>query len=331
MLIEGAHVEKDALMADLEPSEFDARYQQAEASAFAAEKEMEQLEVELEVSRTVLPADVKRAEAAVEALKANLKELEAGYRSQDVEKGRLAMLSAETAMKTALRDKERSDSLYKDKIISEKERDDAYLLYETRLRSYEQAKESFAQLSEGYRKENILAARAKLAEGEATLGQAKKNLEKLTALEKKLESAKAMVKASKAALKLAEIQKSYANLKAPFNGTITSRNVEVGELVSVGREVFSMADLSSVDLKIYVDEQSIGRVKHGQDVDVKVDTFPDKVFKGKVAFISPEAEFTPKIIQTHKERVKLVYLVKVKIPNPDMSLKTGMPADAWIK
>ncbi len=328
---EGAHVEKDALMADLEPSEFDARYQQAEASAFAAEKEMEQLEVELEVSRTVLPADVKRAEAAVEALKANLKELEAGYRSQDVEKGRLAMLSAETAMKTALRDKERSDSLYKDKIISEKERDDAYLLYETRLRSYEQAKESFAQLSEGYRKENILAARARLAEGEAAFSQAKKNLERLDALEKKVESAKAMVEASRAALKLAGIQKSYATLKAPFSGTITSRNVEVGELVSVGREVFSMADLSSVDLKIYVDEESIGRVKHGQDVDVKVDTFPDKVFKGKVAFISPEAEFTPKIIQTHKERVKLVYLVKVKIPNPDIELKTGMPADAWIR
>ncbi len=328
---EGAYVKKGSPLADLEPSEFEARYQQAEASAAASEKEMEQLEVELEVSRTVLPADVKRAEAAVEALKANLKELETGYRTQDVEKGRLAMLAAETSMKTALRDKERADSLYKDKIVSEKERDDAYLLYETRLRSYEQAKENFAQLSEGYRTENITAARAKLTEGEAALSQAKKNLEKLTALEKKVESAKAMVKANRAALKLAEIQKSYAVLKAPFSGTVTSRNVELGELVSVGREVFSMADLSSVDLKIYVDEESIGRVKHGQDVEVKVDTFSDKVFKGKVAFISPEAEFTPKIIQTHKERVKLVYLVKVKVPNPDMELKTGMPADAWVK
>lgn len=328
---EGAHVEKDAPMADLEPSSFDAQYDQAKAAVTASVKEMEQLKVELEVSRTVLPADVKKAEAAVDALKANLKELETGYRTQDVEKGRLAMLSSETAMKLALRDKERADKLFKDNIISEKERDNAYLLYETRLRSFEQSKENFAQLGEGYRKENIQAARAKLSEGEATLSQAKKNLERLDALEKKVEYAKAMVKANRAALKLAEIRKSYAILRAPFSGTITSRNVEIGELVSVGREVFSMADLSSVDLKIYVDEESIGRVKYGQDVDVEVDTFPDKIFKGKVAFISPEAEFTPKIIQTHKERVKLVYLVKVKIPNPDMELKTGMPADALIK
>jgi HlyD family secretion protein len=64
---------------------------------------------------------------------------------------------------------------------------------------------------------------------------------------------------------------------------------------------------------------------------VKSDTFPDKVYKGEVSFISPEGEFTPKIIQTHKERVKLVYLVKVSIPNPDLELKPGMPADAWLR
>ena len=65
--------------------------------------------------------------------------------------------------------------------------------------------------------------------------------------------------------------------------------------------------------------------------EVKVDTFKGKVFKGRVSFISPEAEFTPKIIQTHKERVKLVYLVKISIDNPDFELKPGMPADAWLK
>jgi HlyD family secretion protein len=328
---EGAYVEKGQVLMRLDPSEFNAKVEQAKASLDSSVREMEQLKVELEVAGSVLPSDVKRAEAGVDALKANLKELETGYRSQDVEKGRLAMLSAETAMKIALRDKERAESLYKDRIISEKERDNANLLYDGRLRAYEQAKESYAQLTEGYRKENIEAARARTKEGEAQVNQAKKNLEKIGALEKQVESAGARVKANESALKLAEIQLSYATLKAPMNGVITSRNVEVGELVSVGREVFSMADLSSVDLKIYVDEESIGRVKPGQEVDVKVDTFPDKTYKGKVAFISPDAEFTPKIIQTHKERVKLVYLVKVRVPNPETELKTGMPADAWIR
>jgi HlyD family secretion protein len=72
-------------------------------------------------------------------------------------------------------------------------------------------------------------------------------------------------------------------------------------------------------------------VKPGQEAEVRVDTFPKKVFKGRVAFVSPEGEFTPKIIQTHKERVKLVFLVKVTVPNPDLELKPGMPADAWLK
>jgi HlyD family secretion protein len=328
---EGAHVEKGQTIMRLEPLEFEARVEQARASLAASVQEMEQLKVELDVARSILSSDVKRAEAGAEALKANLKELETGYRPQDVEKGRLAMLSAETAMQIALRDKERAEALFRDKIISEKELDNVTLLYDSRLRAYEQAKQSYVQFTEGYRKENIQAARAGVKEGEAKLVQAVKNIEKINAIEKQVEAASARVKASEAALKLAEIQLSYTMLKAPMNGVITSRNVEVGEVVSVGREVYSMADLSMVDLKIYVDEGSIGRVKQGQEVDVKVDTFPDKTYKGRVAFISPDAEFTPKIIQTHKERVKLVYLVKVRIPNPEIELKTGMPADAWIK
>ncbi|MDP2725501.1 MAG: efflux RND transporter periplasmic adaptor subunit, partial [Syntrophales bacterium] len=119
--------------------------------------------------------------------------------------------------------------------------------------------------------------------------------------------------------------------KAPFPGIITSRNVEPGEVVTPSREVITLADLSRVDLKIFAGETEIGKVKPGQSVDVKVDTFPDKVYKGVVSFISPEGEFTPKIIQTHKERVKLVYLVKISLPNPDLELKTGMPADAWLR
>ncbi len=86
-----------------------------------------------------------------------------------------------------------------------------------------------------------------------------------------------------------------------------------------------------VDLKIFVEETEIGTVRHGRPVDVTVDTFPDQVFEGKVAFVSTEAEFTPKFIQTRKERVKLVYLVKVAVPNPDGRLKPGMPADARLR
>jgi HlyD family secretion protein len=101
--------------------------------------------------------------------------------------------------------------------------------------------------------------------------------------------------------------------------------------VTPNQEVLSIADLTSVDLKLFVAEPEIGRIAPGQPVAVKIDTFPDKTYTGRVAYVSPQAEFTPKIIQTHKERVKLVYLVKVSLANPDFELKSGMPADAWFR
>ena len=328
---EGEAVEKDQLLAVLDQSEFQARYEQAKANLEAAIKSQGRLEVALEVAQKTLPDEVGRAVAGVEALKAQLSEMEAGYRPQDIEQARLTYLSAKVTMEEAQRDKERHDRLFREKIISEKERDVATLRYETTFKEYERAKEKFDLLKEGYRKETIQSARAKLAEGEAVLKQARSNLKKIEAARRDVEVATAQVEGARAALYLAETQLKYTELQASFKGIITSRNVEPGEVVVPGRDVLSLSDLSSVDLKIFVSETQIGKVKPGQEVEVRVDTFPDKAYHGRVSFISPEGEFTPKIIQTHKERVKLVYLVKVSVPNPDLELKSGMPADAWLR
>jgi HlyD family secretion protein len=127
------------------------------------------------------------------------------------------------------------------------------------------------------------------------------------------------------------VQLDHAELKAPYAGTLLSRGVEPGEVVAPNQEVLSIADLSTVDLKVFVEETGIGRVRPGQEVAVRIDTFPDKRYAGRVAYVSPQAEFTPKIIQTQKERVKLVFLVKIHVPNPDRELKPGMPADVWFR
>jgi HlyD family secretion protein len=234
-------------------------------------------------------------------------------------------------MEEAKKNKERYDNLFQKSLVSEREWDTVKLKYETAAKELEKAKEAFDMLLEGVRKETIQTSRARLAEGKAVLRQAKNNLTKIQAAEKEVEAAKSQVKVAQSSLEVAKTQLSYTKLSAPFDGVISSRNVEPGEVVLPGREVLSLSDLSSVDLKIFVNETEIGRVKPGQLVDVKVDTFPDKKYRGTVSFISPEGEFTPKIIQTQKERVKLVYLVKVLIPNPDLELKSGMPADAWLQ
>ena len=223
----------------------------------------------------------------------------------EVARADAGVASARYVMDDTRKNYERYEQLFRRGVVSEKERDAMKLGYDT--------------------------ARTRLAEGEAVLKQAQSNLKKIEATAQEMESARFQAQAASAALDQADIQMQYTQLKAPFPGTIISRNVEPGEVVTPGREVLSLADLSRVDLKIFVGETEIGKVKPGQKVEIRVDTFPDKVYTGHVSFVSPDGEFTPKIIQTQKERVKLVYLVKVSIPNPNLELKSGMPADAWLR
>ncbi len=328
---EGEFVERDQILAVLDQSEYEARHEQAKANLERAVKNLQRAEMVLEVNKKTLPDEVARAEAGVKVLLAQLKELEAGYREQDIERARLAFLTSKDIMEESRKNKVRYERLFQRGTVSEKEWDSVKLRYETAVKDFEKARETLAMLEEGVRKETIQTARARVAEGKAVLEQAKSNLMKIDAAEKEVETANAQVKAARSAVELAKIQLTYTQLRAPFKGIITTRNMEPGEVVLPGREVMTLSDLSTVELKIFVDETEIGKIKPGQRVEVRVDTFPDKVYIGKVSFISPEGEFTPKIIQTHKERVKLVYLVKVSIPNQDLELKSGMPADAWFR
>jgi len=317
---EGQFVNEGQILAVLDQSEYQAMYEQAKANLESVVKTLQGAEMVLDLYRETLPNEVARAEATVNVLLSQLEELEAGSREQEIERARLAYLTAKDIMEEAKKDKQRYETLFQKKLVSEKQWDAVKLKYETALKEFEGAKETLGLLREGIRRETIETARARVAEGRAIVNQAKGNLKRIDAAEREVET-----------LELAEIQLKYTQLRTPFEGIITSRNVELGEVVLPGREVFSLSDLTSVELKIFVDETEIGKVKPGQRVEVRIDTFPNKVYVGKVSFISPEGEFTPKMIQTHKERVKLVYLVKVSIPNPKLELKSGMPADAWLR
>ncbi|MCU0614058.1 MAG: efflux RND transporter periplasmic adaptor subunit [Desulfobacterales bacterium] len=326
---EGQWVEKGLLLADIDDSEYQARYDQALANLAGSEETFKQARIIYELNRKILPTEVKRSEASVKALKAQLKEAEIGYRPEETAQARLIMDSAEAVMKESRSEKDRYDRLFERKIVAKQDKDKIDLRYETSVKDYERTKEAYLLSRSGFRKETIEVARARFYEGLAVLQQAKNNLSKIESAKQDVEVAKEIIKANKAAVSLARTQLSHTHLIAPFSGIILSRNVEPGEVVTAGREVLSVSDISRVDLKIFVDETEIGHLKPGRKVKVKIDTFPDKDYFGWVAYISPEAEFTPKIIQTHKERVKLVYLVKVALPNPEKELKPGMPADAW--
>jgi len=143
--------------------------------------------------------------------------------------------------------------------------------------------------------------------------------------------AKANIRSAQENLALAKIMLGYTTLRAPFSGVILTRQTELGEVMQPGTPVVTLADLDHVWLRAYVAETDLGRIRWGQAATVHTDTYPGRAYPGQISFIASEAEFTPKSVETHKERVTLVYRIKIDVSNPNHELKPGMPADATIQ
>ena len=142
--------------------------------------------------------------------------------------------------------------------------------------------------------------------------------------------AKASIRNASENLELARIMLGYTTLRAPFSGVILTRQTELGEVMQPGTPVVTLADLDHVWLRAYVAETDLGRIRWGQAATVHTDTWPGKAYPGQISFIASEAEFTPKSVETYKQRVTLVYRIKIDVENPRHELKPGMPADATI-
>jgi HlyD family secretion protein len=161
---------------------------------------------------------------------------------------------------------------------------------------------------------------------------AKQTYEKLKRGSRIEEIQMARARRDQASAQLLSLRKKFTDcvIAAPSAGTVTRRFVEPGEFVGMGVSIVRIANLSDMELMIYVPEGDLPFIRLGQTAEVKVDAFADRSFSGRVVFISPTAEFTPKNIQTKDERTKLVFGVKIKIANPDGALKAGIPADVTI-
>jgi HlyD family secretion protein len=240
----------------------------------------------------------RRADA--QAARSLLSELETGYRKEEIAQAEAVLRRIEAEAERIRIDFGRQQQLFKKEVISARDFDASRAAYESSRASVREAGERLKLLRSGPRKETIDQARARLRSAEAILA-------------------------------LAETRVSYATLVSPVSGLVLSKNIEPGEQVAVGTPVITIGMLDEVWLRAYISETDLGRVRVGQKATVTTDTFPGKKYQGTITFISPEAEFTPKSVQTEKERVKLVYRIKITIPNREGELKPGMPADAEIK
>ena len=177
---------------------------------------------------------------------------------------------------------------------------------------------------------DVEAAEKKVARAEAELTLARASKDTIALRQQQVRALQASRQAAVAQLAEVEANRAEREIVAPSNGTILSRPVEVGDVVSPGSPVFVMVDMSRLYLKVYVPEPDIAKLRLGDPADVSVDAFPHRTFAARVSKISDQAEFTPKNVETADERLKLVFGVELTFVDPNRVLKPGMPADGVI-
>jgi HlyD family secretion protein len=252
------------------------------------------------VDHAALDIQLRQAEAGVRLAEAQLALLVKGARSEDIRQAEAVQNQAEAALTVAEDDARRMRELVKTESVTPKQREDAEARLTIATAQRNAGAEALKKVRTLARPEEIQAAEARLAQAVAAADLLKKTIADCTIL-------------------------------APAGGIVTHKAVEPGELVTPGATIVTLAELDSVFVMIYVTANELGRVRLGGPAEIKIDSFPEKVFEGIVTYISPEAEFTPKNIQTKQDRVKLVFGVKVEIENREGLLKPGLPADAVIR
>ena len=319
LVSEGERVKAGQVVALLDQAELSREVAIRRAEEQAARAFLAELEAG---SRT---EEIAQAEAGVQKAQARLDELLAGSRPQEVAVATAAAEKAQADRDRLKTDYERQKQLYEKDVISAREFEASRTAYEVAAGKLQEDAERLKLVREGPRREAIDQARAALNEVRERYALVKKGPRR-----EAIDQARARLKQSQEAVAMAETRLGYATLLSPLGGVVLSENVEAGEYVAPGTPIVTVGNLENVWLRAYINETDLGRVKIGQKVRVTTDTYPGKVYEGQISFISSQAEFTPKNVQTEKERVKLVYRVKVDFANPTMELKAGMPADAVI-
>jgi HlyD family secretion protein len=193
-----------------------------------------------------------------------------------------------------------------------------------------QADQRLALLQAGPRKEVIDAQREQVRRARADVSAAEAAKFEMKRRELEIAARRADLDRAVAQVNLVESQIDDTTAVSPVDGVVLVKSAAVGEVVPAGTPILTIGGIDRPWLRGYIPETQLGRIKIGQPVRIKTDSYPGKVYKGKITFIASEAEFTPKQIQTEEERVKLVYRIKIDIENPNRELKLNMPADAEI-
>ena len=291
---EGDTVKAGQVMVRIDDVQTRARVDQAQQAWAAIEAQVQAAHTTLAVLNLEVPLAIESAQSHVDEDRAELEK-------------------AKTVEREARQDEQRFRNLLPEQAVAQQQYDQALARWNVA-------------------KSEVVAARSALAKATKELAQAELGWKRIHAKEDEIAALERQRDQAEAALSETESVLADLTIRAPANGTITTRMVDIGEVVTAGAPLFEVVDLDRLYLKVYVPEIQIGKVRLNLPARIHTDAFPDRPFEATVRYIASKAEFTPKEIQTPDERVKLIYAVKLYVKeNPDHQLTPGLPADAVIR
>ena len=327
---EGDTVKKGQVIARLDRDQLTADRQREVAGLESADSQLAQAQTSVQWQKDTLAADIEQRTADVASNEARLAELKNGARPQEKLDAQAAVDSAQSEVERAKKDWDRAQVLHHDDDISTAQFDQYRNHWETAVAALNSAKERQNLVLAGPRQEVINAQQAQLEHARGALKMAQANSVELKRREQEIDTRRAEIARSKANIALIDAQLSDTIAVSPVDGVVLVKSADPGEVLSAGTTIVTIGDIEHPWLRGYINETDLGRVKLGSKVKVTTDSYKGKAYDGRVTFISSEAEFTPKQIQTEQERVKLVYRIKIELDNSSRELKSNMPADAQI-
>jgi len=327
---EGQFVKKGMVLARIDRETMERQKTRETAGVASAESQVTQLRTMIQWQSESIERDLELRNAEVRTAQSRLNDLLSGSRPQEILASRAAVDEARAQLTQAKKDWDRAQVLYKNEDISTAQHDQFQARFNATTSAVKQAEQRLSLVIEGPRKEDIESARSQLARAQAAVKASEVNRIEVKRKQEELVARRAEVERSRAQVAMLDSQLDDTIAAAPLDGMVMVKSADLGEVLAPGVKVFTVADMQHPWVRGYITESQLGKVKVGDVVKVKTDSFPGKQYTGKVVFIAADAEFTPKQIQTAEERVKLVYRVKVNVENPNLELKLNMPVDGEI-
>jgi HlyD family secretion protein len=327
---EGDNVKNGEILARLDRDQLVAQRAHDAAALIAAETQVAQAETSIQWEKANMAADIEQKRADLSSNESKLLELKNGSRPQEIQDSKAAVDSAQAEWDRAKRDWDRAQTLFKDDDISTEQYDQFRNRWQNAQAALKQTQERYSLVVAGPRAEQVEAQAGQVQRAQGALKMAEANALELKRREQELDTRRAEIAQAKASIALIDSQLADTIAYSPVDGVVLVKAADVGEVLAPGTTVVTVGDIDHPWLRGYIDEKDLGKVKIGSKANLTTDSYPGKVYPGRVSFIASEAEFTPKQIQTQQERVKLVYRIKIEVENPRRELKSNMPADAEI-